>query len=205
MRRIPLIAIRADERNAIQRCRESAELVILDIAQTTNVNRMLGWNAVWFLFQATMVPLICLSGVPVDNNLEVSSESCRNQVQTAILALDRMRPYSPNAGRTFEVISSLFSALLQGSDVQPPDTNRDEPMSNSLSEGMPVASEHNAEQGLRGRPVDEAAGFFDNLPPEYMWEYLSWGPNDLWPDLSTLAQGEAMPFAETSTRGPGPA
>ncbi|KAL2856846.1 fungal-specific transcription factor domain-containing protein [Aspergillus pseudodeflectus] len=205
MRRIPLIAIRADERNAIQRCRESAELVILDIAQTTNVNRMLGWNAVWFLFQATMVPLICLSGVPVDNNSEASSESCKNQVQTAILALDRMRPYSPTAGRTFEVISSLFSSILQASDVQPPDTQGNDPMSNSISEGIPVASEHTAEQGLRGRPVDEGAGFFDNLPPEYMWEYLSWGPNDLWPDLSTLAQGDAMPFAEPSNRGPGPA
>ncbi|KAL4974702.1 hypothetical protein BDW66DRAFT_167565 [Aspergillus desertorum] len=206
MRRIPFAAVRAEERTAIQRCRECAETVILDIAQTTSLNRMIGWNAVWFIFQATMVPLICLSGISVDNDLEASTESCKRQVETAILALHRMRPYSPTAGRTFEVISSLFSAILQGADVHPPDAGRDVPVDNSASERIPVANDHhNGEQGPRGRPVDEVVRFFDNLPPEYMWEYLSWGPNDLWPEPSTLAPDEVTPFAEPPNGGPAPA
>ncbi|KAL4994369.1 hypothetical protein BDV10DRAFT_177046 [Aspergillus recurvatus] len=206
MRRIPFVAVRAEERTAIQRCREYAETLILDIAQTTSLNRMIGWNAVWFIFQATMVPLICLSGIPVDNNLEASTESCKRQVETAILTLHRMRPYSPTAGRTFEVISSLFSAILQSTGVQPPGGDSDAPMDHPASERIHVANDHfNSEQGPRGRPVDEVVGFFDSLPPEYMWEYLSWGPNDLWPELSTLAADEAIPFVEPSNRGPDPA
>ncbi|KAL2814004.1 hypothetical protein BJX63DRAFT_442664 [Aspergillus granulosus] len=206
MRRIPFIAIRADERTAIERCCESAETVIFEIAQTTYMNRMIGWNAVWFIFQATMVPLICLSGIGIsidDNNSVTLSESYKRQVEAAILALGRMRSYSPTAGRTSEVISSLFSAIQQDQFTDThllPDTQSEDltGMNNFVSDKRPVANDNGGEQGLRGgRPADEVAGFFDNLPPEYMWEYLSWGPNDLWPDLSTLTQDEAMPFAES--------
>ncbi|KAL3432362.1 hypothetical protein BDV09DRAFT_174494 [Aspergillus tetrazonus] len=205
MRRIPFLAVRADERTAIRRCRELAETVILDIAQTTSMNRMIGWNAVWFIFQATMVPLICLSGITVDNNLEASADSCKRQVETAILALQRMRPYSPTAGRTFEVISNLFGAILQGTGDPPPDADCDAPMDMAMPERVPVANDYNGEQAPRGRPVDEAVGFFDNLPPEYMWEYLSWGPNALWPELTSLPPDGTLPFAEPPNRGPNPA
>ncbi|KAL3467185.1 fungal-specific transcription factor domain-containing protein [Aspergillus heterothallicus] len=229
MRRIPLIALRHDERTAIQRCREAAETVIADIAQTTRMNRMIGWNAVWFVFQATMVPLIYLSGIGIagcggaaaaggggggdgwdGGESEEEVEACKRQVEMAILALGRMRPFSPTAGRTFEVLSSIFAAVQQQQqekDTVDPDAgaplsgvDADEQMEDSALDRMAMDSSQNAvaaviEQGFRGgRSADEAAGFFDNLPPEYMWEYLSWGPNDLWPDLATLGQEEGIPF-----------
>ncbi|KAL2839499.1 fungal-specific transcription factor domain-containing protein [Aspergillus pseudoustus] len=221
MRRIPLIAIRADERTAIQRCRESAETVILDIAHTArakNMNRMIGWNAVWFLFQATMVPLICLSGIGIfveSTDLEAAAESCKRLVETSILALGRMRPFSPTAGRTFEGnMNNEHCNINEDGLPGPPDApNGYERMNidTSIPDRIPlVVNDHAAtaaaggggggEQiiggGLRavGRSTDEPAGFFDNLPPEYMWEYLSWGPNDLWPDMAALGgQEEAIP------------
>ncbi|KAL3476536.1 fungal-specific transcription factor domain-containing protein [Aspergillus californicus] len=226
MRNVPLMAIRVEERTAIQNCREIAATTIRDISMTTNLSQILGWNAVWLLFQATMVPLIILSagsstttGSQGDDASSFSPSSsssssldldaCRAQIETAILTLDRLKPYAHTAERSREVVSSLLKANLAhthtGTDAAGPfdastgggglDLHQTAPQGTSMLQQIPF-------QGLRAQDQDPGvdgslnpgATSFDNLPLQYMWEYLSWGVDDLWPGGSGFSLNEAVSF-----------
>lgn len=175
MRRVPFMAIRVEERNAILKCREIAEITIQDIYMATRLNHMIGWNGVWFLFQATMVPLIYLSTRPKNDDSVVSFESCQTQVETAMLTLDRMKPYGHTAQRSLEVISGIFEACLERSAVETPDTTTE-------GLGFQNISQMNAFDSCLPARQDQIWDWnvmsFENLPAQSMWEFLSWGAED---------------------------
>ncbi|KAJ5382981.1 Major facilitator superfamily domain general substrate transporter [Penicillium concentricum] len=194
MRRIPFMAIRVEERTAIQKCQEIAEISIQDISSTTKLNQMIGWNAVWMLFQATMVPLICLSaGVAEDD-----STACKTQVETAMLTLGRLKPYGHTAGRSLEVISGILESNLHGPPAEPLDASGD----NLDPQSFPPPNAFNAGQQIaRDRVSDWTATSFETLSSQYMWEYLSWDHSNLWPEVFDLnAQNEdvVMSFLDSS-------
>lgn len=111
MRRIPYVALRSEERYAIERCRMVADETIRDVAATTRLNQKTGWNAVWLLFQATLVPLLGLFiADSTATHAHATLESCRNQVKTAMAALERLEHWSPTAKRTLEVVSKIMDA-----------------------------------------------------------------------------------------------
>ncbi|KAL2821844.1 fungal-specific transcription factor domain-containing protein [Aspergillus cavernicola] len=198
MRRVPLMAIRVEERTAIQNCREIAETTIHDISMTTNLNQVIGWNAVWLLFQATMVPLVVLYALSAgDDNAGASFEACKAQIETAILTFDRLKPYGHTAGRSREVISSLLKAKLGDTDAEPADMSG----GGFNSQGTPLPNALNAQQP-RDQGLDLTTTSFDNISSQYMWEYLSWGVDDLWPDLSNFSQNEAMSYFRSAGGGP---
>ncbi|KAL1956066.1 hypothetical protein VTO42DRAFT_7661 [Malbranchea cinnamomea] len=111
MRRIPYVALRPDEQAAIVKCRNVADETIRDISSATRLNQMSGWNAVWFIFQATLVPLL---GLFIADNTATEPtatiDSCRAQVEIAMIALRRMESWSPTAKRTLEAVSRIFNA-----------------------------------------------------------------------------------------------
>ncbi|KAF7714726.1 Cellulolytic transcriptional activator ClrB-2-like protein [Penicillium ucsense] len=194
IRRIPFMAIRAEERAAIERCHEIAKSCIHDISITSPMNNMIGWNAVWLLFQATMVPLVCLS---LNSAHEVSpglAEDCKAQVETAILTLDRLKLYGHTAERSREVISRILEANLQTPGGEAFDASasqigaQDFPFMNSLSNPPGVGPESVADRMNAG---------IGNGWSESMWEYLGWESGEFWPDISRLnAQTEGMPFLD---------
>ncbi|EPS30930.1 hypothetical protein PDE_05883 [Penicillium oxalicum 114-2] len=194
IRRIPFMAIRAEERAAIERCHDIAKSSIQDISITSPMNNMIGWNAVWLLFQATMVPLVCLS---LSSAHEVSpglSDDCKAQVETAILTLDRLKPYGHTADRSREVISRILEANLQNQGGEPFDASasqigaQDFPFMNALNQPPGVGQDSVADRMTAG---------VGNGWSESMWEYLGWESTDLWPDISRLnAQSEGMPFLD---------
>jgi hypothetical protein len=194
MRRIPFMAIRVEERTAIQKCQEIAAISIQDISSTTKLNQMIGWNAVWMLFQATMVPLICLSaGVAEDD-----STACTAQVESAMLTLDRLKPYGHTAGRSLEVVSGILEANLHGPSAEALDTSGHNlepqifPPPNAFNTGQQIA---------RDRVADWTATSFETLSSQYMWEYLSWDHSNLWPevfDLNGENENAVMSFMDTS-------
>ncbi|KAJ5158796.1 Major facilitator superfamily domain general substrate transporter [Penicillium coprophilum] len=195
MRRIPFMAIRVEERNAIQKCQEIAEITIRDISSTTKLNQMIGWNAVWMIFQATMVPLICLSaGVAEDD-----SAACKTQVETAMLTLGRMKPYGHTAERSLEVISGILDANLHGPSTQPLDASGD-----GLDAQLfhPPNAFNTGQQIARDRVSDWTATSFETLSSQYMWEYLSWDHSNLWPEVfdPNAAENEnvVMSFLDSS-------
>ncbi|KAJ5568984.1 hypothetical protein N7450_011470 [Penicillium hetheringtonii] len=126
MRRVPFMTLRMEERNAILKCLEIAETAIRTISKATRLNRMIGWNGVWFLFQAIMVPLVYLSTKSTDYDPDGSFASCRTQVETAIMTIERLKPYGHTAQRSLEVISSIFEACIVGTGaVETPDEPAD--------------------------------------------------------------------------------
>lgn len=182
MRRIPFRAIRVEERNAILKCREIAENTIQDIYMVTRLNHMIGWNGVWFLFQATMVPLIYLSTRPRNDDSAIVFESCKTQVETAMLTLDRMKPYGHTAQRSLEVISGILEACLDRSAGETADIT---------TEGLEFQNiyQMNAFDCLpvrRDQSWDYNFTSFENLPPQSMWEFLSWGAEDFRLDVPGL-------------------
>ncbi|KAJ5827311.1 Major facilitator superfamily domain general substrate transporter [Penicillium robsamsonii] len=194
MRRIPFMAIRVEERTAIQKCQEIAEISIQDISSTIKLNQMIGWNAVWMLFQATMVPLICLSAWVAEED----PTACKTQVETAMLTLGRMKPYGHTAGRSLEVISGILESNLHGPTVEPLDVSGD---SLGPPTFLPPNAFNNDQQIARDRVSDWTATSFETLSSQHMWEYLSWDHSNLWPEVFDLnAQNEnvVMSFLDSS-------
>lgn len=198
MRRVPLIAIRAEERAAIDKCHKYADLSIQDISTITEWNQTIGWNGVWLLFQATMVPLTLLSAISADDDeSRALFETCKAQVETAILTLDRIRAYGHTAERSLEVISRIFEANLHVPEPEPvPDVNGGGSSSSSggiAPQEFPLMNPFNGYQpNIRD---GMAATSFENLWPQHMVEYLGWEANDLWPELPNLnSQNEALAF-----------
>lgn len=97
---------------AIQRCldmaKESVELISKfweDGPQTM----MACWYGLYFLFQAVLIPVICLRNQPQS---PLASE-WRTQISTAIGTIKSMACLNPSAERCLKVIISLCGAYLQ--------------------------------------------------------------------------------------------
>jgi hypothetical protein len=206
MRRIPLIAIKDEERLAVQRCREIAGVAIEDISATTtvvNVNQMIAWNAVWLVFQASMVPLIYLSAVAAaavttENDADGEVEQCKALVQMAIATLDRMRPYGHTAERSLGMVSSILETILHTphntglTTTDPAINHEDDNMDTQnyppiLTEYQPITRERVLDWTATTAATTGAINTsFENYSSQHMWEYLSWGENNnFWAELYT--------------------
>ncbi|KAL5333891.1 fungal-specific transcription factor domain-containing protein [Aspergillus crustosus] len=195
MRRVPYIALRSEERTAIERCREIAETAISDISAAAKTPQMNGWNAVWFLFQSTMVPLL---GLFINDHSvtdpRASTESCQTQVQEALLVFARLQLASPTARKTLDAVSRIFEASKRGPSMIA-DTNSINSL--NLSPTSREASLLNMAPGVlpsqndfgRSFMVTHESGFTDPFPPstmddpsgQYLWDFLSWSDTNLVP------------------------
>ena len=204
MRRIPYVAIRSEERSAIEKCRAVADESIRDISSATRLNQMSGWNAVWFIFQAAMVPLLGL--FIADNtaaDATASVDACRTQVEIAMIALARMEAWSPTGKRTLEVVSRIFEASKRGPEtgdasstsnsstgVRTMDTNTPSgpfphpthtipsSIQSDLNRGPAINNEQIFHHGLNPNP------FVDDPTTQNMWDYITWSDNNLWPGFT---------------------
>ena len=179
----------------MQRCREIAKIAIEDISATTamKMNQLIAWNAVWLLFQATMVPLIFLAAAPAaDNDDDV--EACKAQVQTAISTLDRMRTYGHTAERSLGMVSGILETVLHTPDAGVAASERatnDQNMETQNyplmpTDHQPIARERVLDWTTSTAGTAGATASFENYSSQQMWEYLSWGEsNDFWQELYT--------------------
>ncbi|GAB1197998.1 hypothetical protein APSETT444_007304 [Aspergillus pseudonomiae] len=96
---------------AIQRCfdaaRESVELISSFWAQHQKTT-MACWYGVYFLFQAILIPVICLRNNPSDP----AAHGWREQIFQAVNTLESMAPLNANAERFLRVIQSLCGCYL---------------------------------------------------------------------------------------------
>ncbi|KAJ5109511.1 Transcription factor [Penicillium angulare] len=193
MRRVPYIALRVEERTAIEKCREVAELSIQNIAATAQLNQLCGWNAVWWTFQASLVPLVGLFlNDPTSDDPRASIESCQAQVETAMTTLARMSAFGHTAKRSFDAVSRIYEASKRGEDLATSNATgpvltsmypagRD--LSSMFSPSMPM--------GENGMSDSLSAPFVDDSG-QYLWEYLSWSDNNLWPGIDLDQRSDAM-------------
>ncbi|KAB5540403.1 fungal-specific transcription factor domain-containing protein [Coniochaeta sp. 2T2.1] len=103
---------------AIETCRELAAQTIDDIAREWTRNQMSGWNAVWFLYQAAMVPLVSVFwqwGSP-------RVPEWLKQIETILALLEEMEEWSMAARRSREVVWRMYEAS-RAIQAQNPHTN----------------------------------------------------------------------------------
>jgi hypothetical protein len=94
---------------AIETCRDLAAQTIDDIAREWARNQMSGWNAVWFLYQAAMVPLVSVFwqwGSP-------RVPEWLKQIEAVLDLLEVMEEWSLAARRSREVVWRMYEAARQ--------------------------------------------------------------------------------------------
>lgn len=207
MRRVPYIALRSEERTSIERCREIAEATIQDISSTAQSHGMSGWNAVWLLFQATMVPLLGLFlNDNTTNDPRASIESCHGQVELAMLTLARLQPWSPTAKRTLDAVARIFEASKRSPEMS--DMNQYATPRDSIISGVTPAALPSQNDFGRGAMVANEISFTDPFAPSFMndsagqqlWDFLSWSDSNVWPGVADLDFPEASLLDEKSLK-----
>jgi hypothetical protein len=165
-------------------------MLIRDISLTTGLNQVVGWNAVWLLFQATMVPLICLSAGSAEVDSFTFFDGCKTQVETALVTLDRMRPYGLTAARSYEVVSRLLEASLRSPPMGPTDDN----YAGLSSQNFPVVNASESYQQMtQDMVLDQSANSFEDYWSYCMWQYLNLpAPNEMWPEIPNISSENEM-------------
>lgn len=107
LKRTPFANLSAEEKVAVGKCRVIAAQNIEDISKECTPDLISGWNAVWFCFQACMIPLISLFA-DISNPDEVAK--WRSQIEMALAFFDRMERYSVAAKKSREAIARLAEA-----------------------------------------------------------------------------------------------
>jgi len=77
---------------------------------------MLGWNGVWFIYQASKIPLVSMFWESWDTILV---HDCRIQLEIVLEALEGMTDWSLAARRSMEVVAKMYEASKQSTTRQP--------------------------------------------------------------------------------------
>ena len=119
LRRCLFANLTAEEKVAIGKCRIISAKTIEDISNECLPDLITGWNAVWLVFQACMVPLVSLFS---DSSMPDEIEKWQISIETALAFFERSKPWSIAAKRSMDVISRLYNAYkLQFSGQTQPD------------------------------------------------------------------------------------
>lgn len=119
LRRCPFNSLSAEEKVAVGKCRIIAAKTIEDIANECLPDLISGWNAVWFAFQACMVPLVSLFS---DTSMPEEAQKWRSSIEIALAFFERSKPWSIAAKRSMDAVSKLYQAYkLQSATPNQPE------------------------------------------------------------------------------------
>lgn len=132
LRRTTFASMKAEERIAISRCRVIAGQAIADIIESCQDHLIAGWNAVWLMYQACMVPLVSLfsvltlppssvsNGSPYANAGDDSGvmpsgsdddvELWKAEIEKALVFFKKMERWSVAAKKSGDVVQRLYDA-----------------------------------------------------------------------------------------------
>jgi hypothetical protein len=96
-----------DELEAVANCRVIAKQTIDDIAREWTANQMLGWNGVWFMYQASMIPLVTIFW---ENWNTQQVRECQAQIEVVLETFEGLSDWSLAARRSREVVSKMYEA-----------------------------------------------------------------------------------------------
>ncbi|KAK6067769.1 fungal specific transcription factor domain-containing protein [Seiridium cupressi] len=94
---------------AIEACRDLAKATIEDVSREWTRNQMSGWNAVWFLYQAAMIPLVSIFWQWDSPRVP----DWQKQLDTVLELLEAMEDWSLAARRSREVVWRMYEASRQ--------------------------------------------------------------------------------------------
>lgn len=107
LRRAAWATLSAEEKVAVGKCRLIALKTIEDISQECMPDLISGWNAVWFCFQACMVPLVSLFS---DTSVPEEIEKWKASVETALQFFETVKDWSIAAKRSGDAVRRLYAA-----------------------------------------------------------------------------------------------
>jgi hypothetical protein len=110
LRRVAFQELHSDQKVCVRKCQSLASQAIENIASEWMQNQYSGWPAVWFLFQACIIPLLSLHGFRDDTQ---QSEDWCQQVLKAIRLFKEMEQWSIAAHKTHELVSLLYDAYRE--------------------------------------------------------------------------------------------
>jgi len=161
-----------DDLLAVETCRALARQTIYDITSEFSHNQMSGWNAVWFLYQASMIPLVSIfSGTW--NAAEVG-DWC-GQIETVLDGLTAMAEWSLSARRSREVVAKVYEASKGHVTRQksPRTTNGHNTGNAPVKDHLPCSLDQR-ENSHQERNLDKGENMFDD---ESSWDLdgMLWG------------------------------
>ncbi|TQN67578.1 Lactose regulatory protein LAC9, partial [Colletotrichum shisoi] len=169
---------------AIETCRELAKQTIEDVAREWTRNQMSGWNAVWFLYQAAMIPLVSIFWEW--NSPRVPD--WHQQIETILGLLEAMEDWSLAAKRSREVVWRMYEASRQ------PSMRSESPLQGmSSDQGLLLA-----EAELHMSPIGlepEGMGMMGMIDQHGLWDLdgMYWGQSpDQTVDFSPYDVNEQM-------------
>ncbi|GJC97001.1 fungal specific transcription factor [Colletotrichum higginsianum] len=169
---------------AIETCRELAKQTIEDVAREWTRNQMSGWNAVWFLYQAAMIPLVSIFWEW--NSPRVPD--WHQQIETILDLLEAMEDWSLAAKRSREVVWRMYEASRQ------PSMRSESPLQGmSSDQGLLLA-----EAELHMSPIGlepEGMGMMGMIDQHGLWDLdgMYWGQSpDQTVDFSPYDVNEQM-------------
>ncbi|CAI6336500.1 unnamed protein product [Periconia digitata] len=146
LRRCPFNDLSADEKVAVGKCRILAAKTIEDMSNECQPDLISGWNAVWFVFQACMVPLVSLFS---DTSMPEEVRKWMATIETAIAFFERSKPWSIAAKRSMDAVAKLYQAYK----IQASTQGQSEPGQPAIPVSQPPPFAHHM-QGLGGFEFD---------------------------------------------------
>lgn len=170
---------------AVETCRELAKVTIEDIAREWTRNQMSGWNAVWFLYQAAMIPLVSIFW----QWNSPSVPAWQKQIETILELLDAMEEWSLAARRSREVVWRMYEASRQPSVLRGDGNLQATAAEQGIMIGDANGEFHMSPIGLE---TDEVVGMMDQ---NGLWDLdgMCWGqasaPPQADPEMYNVSQG----------------
>lgn len=132
LRRTSWSSMSTEERVAVATCRNTASQSIADIDDSCQDSLIAGWNAVWMMYQAVIIPLVSLFAVLTIPSTIATTDSpsrtpdtfgsetihgsdsdieiWKQDVEKSITFFDRMQPWSVAASKSRDVVQRLYDA-----------------------------------------------------------------------------------------------
>ncbi|KAH7144116.1 fungal-specific transcription factor domain-containing protein [Dactylonectria estremocensis] len=144
-----------EDATSIATCQELAKKTIEDISNEWMRHQMSGWNAVWFLYQAVMIPLVSILWQPKS----ACMADWKTQIETALGLFDSMEDWSLTAGRSRDVVRRIYEASCQFSAQD-----------NSPSQGGETGQDQ-AEEEIHISPIGlEMDDVVSMLDQDWLWD-----------------------------------
>ncbi|KAK1660130.1 fungal-specific transcription factor domain-containing protein [Colletotrichum godetiae] len=154
-----------DNVRAFEKCLAEAKATITSISdfwQRNEHNRLGAWYALYFLFQAALIPCICLRNDPASPN----ARDWREQITTTTRCIAALAPVNSSSSRCYQVIIDLCGRFLDSSDVAIPVA----PASAAQADSATSPSyEANTAQASAPEPIDESPQTQINSVFSMMW------------------------------------
>lgn len=177
---------------AYERCLEDAKQSILSISAfwaANEHNRLFAWYALYFLFQAALIPCICLQNESSSSN----APDWRDQIVTSLKVIAALVPVNPSARRCYQVLVSLCGAHLDTPmPFLPEDVNSKEPLvlQSEDVDGFHGAIYHQASDADGDRQMmsgvdsnDQMNAVFGMMWPNTLFDTAEKGHDDSWMDF----------------------